>query len=253
MDPEKGDMEEELDAINAEGLRGVIYERVAVVISFWFGFGKEDTQSHEIGLGSIVVGWWKGKAHIHWPLRLITSSASAQCASRRKPTDYWKNITDRKERIDPPLPAALSQPSYSASPVQMRSNATARPKINCTTYAHKPSPSFTVTQTLEPFANSPALDRTLHGMAAFRALESEAGPSSIPNGYSPSSSTTNYDSEADEALIMTRGRNAGCKPYLFVPLPIHPLYSDWQILNAVLLRLFDVETVHLIVLVNAYV
>ncbi|KAG2335968.1 hypothetical protein BDR05DRAFT_1063734 [Suillus weaverae] len=134
-----------------------------------------------------------------------------QCAMRlkKKADRLLKNITDRKERIDPPLPAALSQPSHSASPVPMRPNATARPKINGTTYAHKPSPSFTATQTSItpkqrmdlPFADSPALDRTPHGMVAFRALESEAGPSSIPNGYSSPASTNDYDSEADEASM----------------------------------------------------
>ncbi|KAG1882461.1 hypothetical protein F4604DRAFT_1744161 [Suillus subluteus] len=134
-----------------------------------------------------------------------------QCAMRlkKKADRLLKNITDRKERIDPPLPAALSQPSHSASPVPMRPNATARPKINGTTHTHRRSPSLTATQTSItpkqrmdlPFADSPALERTPHGMAAFHSLESEAGPSSIPNGYSSSPSTNEYDSEADEALM----------------------------------------------------
>ncbi|KAG1734488.1 hypothetical protein EDB19DRAFT_2040881 [Suillus lakei] len=154
----------------------------------------------------ITVVKTRGEAHCaaqDHPLR--------QCAMRlkKKADRLLKNITDRKERIDPPLPAALSQPSHSASPVPMRPNATARPKINGTTYTHKRSPSFTATQTLItpkqrmdlPFAESPALERTPHGMAAFRALESEAGPSSIPNGYSSSGSTNDYDSEADEVLM----------------------------------------------------
>jgi transcriptional activator SPT7 len=134
-----------------------------------------------------------------------------QCAMRlkKKADRLLKNITDRKERIDPPLPAALSQPSHSASPVPMRPTATARPKINGMAYTHRRSPSLTATQTSItpkqrmdlPFADSPALERTPHGMAAFHALESEAGPSSIPNGYSSSASTNDYDSEADEALM----------------------------------------------------
>jgi transcriptional activator SPT7 len=154
----------------------------------------------------ITVVKTRGEAHCaaqDHPLR--------QCAMRlkKKADRLLKNITDRKERIDPPLPAALSQTPHSASPIPMRPNATARPKINGTPYAHKRSPSFTATQTSInpkqrmdlPFADSPALERTPHGMAAFRELESEAGPSSIPNGYSSSSSTNGYDSEADEALI----------------------------------------------------
>ncbi|KAG2158647.1 uncharacterized protein EDB93DRAFT_1245881 [Suillus bovinus] len=132
-----------------------------------------------------------------------------QCAMRlkKKADRLLKNITDRKERIDPPLPAALSQPPNSASPVPMRPNAMARPKINGTTYTHRRSPSLTITQTTPkqrmdlPFADSPALERTPHGMASFRALESEAGPSSIPNGYGSSASTNDYDSEADEAVM----------------------------------------------------
>ncbi|KAG1789577.1 hypothetical protein EV424DRAFT_1338564 [Suillus variegatus] len=131
-----------------------------------------------------------------------------QCAMRlkKKADRLLKNITDRKERIDPPLPAALSQPPHSASPVAMRPNATARPKINGTAYTHRRSPSLTVPQSSKqrmdlPFADSPALERTPYGMAAFRALESEAGPSSIPNGYSSSASTNDYDSEVDEALM----------------------------------------------------
>ncbi|KAG2073285.1 hypothetical protein BDR04DRAFT_1095186 [Suillus decipiens] len=134
-----------------------------------------------------------------------------QCAMRlkKKADRLLKNITDRKERIDPPLPAALSQSPHSTSPVPMRPNATARPKINGTAYTHRRSPSLTATQTTMtpkqrmdlPFADSPALERTSHGMAAFRALESEAGPSSIPNGYGSSASTNDYDSEADEVLM----------------------------------------------------
>lgn len=154
----------------------------------------------------ITVVKTRGEAHCaaqDHPLR--------QCAMRlkKKADRLLKNITDRKERIDPPIPAALSQTPHSASPIPMRPNATARPKINGTPYAHKRSPSSTATQTSItpkqrmdlPFADSPALERTPHGMAAFRELESEAGPSSIPNGYSSSSSTNDYDSEADEALI----------------------------------------------------
>ncbi|KAG1892955.1 uncharacterized protein F5891DRAFT_1209440 [Suillus fuscotomentosus] len=151
----------------------------------------------------ITVVKTRGEAHCaaqDHPLR--------QCAMRlkKKADRLLKNITDRKERIDPPLPAALSQPPNSASPVAMRPNATARPKINGTAYTHRRSPSLTVPQSSKqrmdlPFADSPALERTPHGMAAFRALESEAGPSSIPNGYSSSASTNDYDSEVDEALM----------------------------------------------------
>ncbi|KAG1844929.1 hypothetical protein DFJ58DRAFT_907203 [Suillus subalutaceus] len=154
----------------------------------------------------ITVVKTRGEAHCaaqDHPLR--------QCAMRlkKKADRLLKNITDRKERIDPPLPAALSQPSHSASPIPMRPNATARPKINGTTYTHRRSPSLTATQSTItpkqrmdlPFADSPALERTPHGMAAFHSLESEAGPSSIPNGYSSSASTNEYDSEADETLM----------------------------------------------------
>ncbi|KAG1726945.1 Bromodomain-containing protein, partial [Suillus paluster] len=134
------------------------------------------------------------------------------CAMRlkKKADRLLQNITDRKERIDPPLPPALSLSSHSGSPVPTRPTAVARPKINGTAHTHRRSPSFPATQTLItskqrmdlPFAESPALERTPHGMAAFRALESEAGPSSIPNGYSSSASTNEYDSDADEALML---------------------------------------------------
>ncbi|KAG1897349.1 uncharacterized protein F5891DRAFT_982735 [Suillus fuscotomentosus] len=68
----------------------------------------------------------------------------------------------------------------------------ARPEIDGTTHAHKPSLSF---------ADSPALERTPHGMATFRALESETGLPRIPNGYGSSASTNDCGSEADEALM----------------------------------------------------
>ncbi|KAG1836339.1 hypothetical protein C8R48DRAFT_782978 [Suillus tomentosus] len=74
----------------------------------------------------------------------------------------------------------------------MRPNATARPEIDGTTHAHRPSLSF---------ADSPALERTPHGMATFRALESETGLPRISNGYGSSASTNDCGSEADEALM----------------------------------------------------
>ncbi|OAX33132.1 hypothetical protein K503DRAFT_794579 [Rhizopogon vinicolor AM-OR11-026] len=127
-----------------------------------------------------------------------------QCAMRlkKKADRLLKNITDRKERIDPSLPPSLSLSSRPTSPVQMRPTAVARPKINGAGHAHKRSLSSSATQPKQrtdlPFAECPALERTPHGMAAFRMLESEAGPSNIPNGYS---AIHEYDSEGDEALM----------------------------------------------------
>ncbi|KAG0701178.1 hypothetical protein DFH29DRAFT_990202 [Suillus ampliporus] len=153
----------------------------------------------------ITVVHTRGEAHCaaqDHPLR--------QCAMRlkKKADRLLQNITDRKERIDPPLPPVLSQPSHSASPVPMRPTAVVRPKINGAAHTHKRSPSFRTQTPINPkqrmdlpFAESPALERTPHGMVTFRALESEAGPSSIPNGYSSSTSTNEYDSEADDALM----------------------------------------------------
>ena len=91
----------------------------------------------------------------------------------------------------------------------MRPTAVARPKINGAGHAHKRSLPLPVTQQPTtpkqhadlPFAERPALERTPQGMAAFRMLESEAGPSNIPNGYDASASTPDYDSEGEETLM----------------------------------------------------
>jgi len=128
---------------------------------------------------------------------------------KKKADRLLQNITDCKERIDPPLPPTLSQPSRPTSTGPMRSNAIARPKVNGAGHAHKRFPSFpaarpiiTPKQRLDlPFAECPALERTPHGMAAFLVLDSEADPSNIPNGYSSSVSPYEYDSGADKALM----------------------------------------------------
>ena len=72
----------------------------------------------------ITVVHTRGEAHCaaqDHPLR--------QCAMRlkKKADRLLQNITDRKERIDPPLPPTLSQPSRPTSAGPMRSNAIARP------------------------------------------------------------------------------------------------------------------------------
>jgi transcriptional activator SPT7 len=153
----------------------------------------------------ITVVHTRGEAHCaaqDHPLR--------QCAMRlkKKADRLLQNITDRKERIDPSLPPSLSLSSRSSSPVQTRPTAVARPKVNGTGHAHKRSLSSTTQQSITPkqridlpFAECPALERTPHGMATFRMLESEAGPSSIPNGYNASASPE-YDSEADDSLMV---------------------------------------------------
>lgn len=154
----------------------------------------------------ITVVHTRGEAHCaaqDHPLR--------QCAMRlkKKADRLLQNITDRKERIDPSLPPSLSLSSRPTSPVQTRPTAITRPKINGTGHAHKRSLSSSVTQHSItpkqhmdlPFAEHPALERTPLGMTAFRTLESQAGPSSIPNGSNPSASTSEYDSEAEEPLM----------------------------------------------------
>lgn len=151
----------------------------------------------------ITVVHTRGEAHC-----AVQDHPLRQCAMRlkKKADRLLQNITDRKERIDPSLPPSLSQPSRPTSPTVMKSTAVARPKVNGAGHTHKRSLTSSATQSKPridlPFAECPSLERTPHGMAAFRTLESEAGPSNIPNGYSASASTPEYDSEADESLMI---------------------------------------------------
>ncbi|KIJ15637.1 hypothetical protein PAXINDRAFT_169074 [Paxillus involutus ATCC 200175] len=128
---------------------------------------------------------------------------------KKKADRLLANITDRKDRVDPSIPANLSL-SSATRPV-------ARPKINgyashdrIRPYSHahsnsisgsrpsangvRPAPGMAVKKMKRdvPFGETPALVRTPEGMVAFRSLDidleglGEPGPSTLAhsNGYS---------------------------------------------------------------------
>ncbi|KAH7883356.1 hypothetical protein F5I97DRAFT_1904452 [Phlebopus sp. FC_14] len=143
------------------------------------------------------------------PLRL--------CAKRlkKKADRLLMNLTDRKDRVDPPIPFDLSQPVHTRRPKinGFGSHERIRPKQRSPGFAYSNSAPTNIgrqasasgavsregstlgkpsTPKDTPFPDTPALVRTSQGMAMFRELErdldyelgfGEPGPSTLANGH----------------------------------------------------------------------
>jgi transcriptional activator SPT7 len=107
------------------------------------------------------------------PLRL--------CASRLqvKAERLLKNITDRKERVDPPIPSDLSmrRTPHKVNGVNGHARTPSQPSVHRppTTHYQRYTPTITPAPTTPrrdlPFSESLAIMRTPEGMASFRELD----------------------------------------------------------------------------------
>jgi len=106
------------------------------------------------------------------PLRLCASRLQA------KAKRLLKNITDRKERTDPPIPSDLSmrRTPHKVNGVNGHARTPSQTSIHRppSTHYQRQTPSITPTPTQRrdlPFAESFAIVRTPEGMANFRELD----------------------------------------------------------------------------------
>ncbi|KAF5354367.1 hypothetical protein D9758_010777 [Tetrapyrgos nigripes] len=154
-----------------------------------------------------------------------------KCAQRLKikSEKLLANITDRKERTDPPIPPELSSNPSSLARIKLNGHVltngrsyTRSPSITKTALSSKvstPTPGKAIVKIPRrdlPFSDSPAIVRTAEGMAMFRELDRsfEAGPSTqvidrlrelAPHvEYEPDPETSDVEvkEEIDEAVAL---------------------------------------------------
>jgi transcriptional activator SPT7 len=104
-----------------------------------------------------------------------------QCATRlkAKAEKLLKNITDRKERVDPPVPLDISRggtPKLNGTGV----NGHSVPRTRPVAFTKSPSPTKVVRSASivaprrdAPFPDQPAIVRTVEGMTEFAQLDQE--------------------------------------------------------------------------------